>query len=122
MVNIIPSANAPVYLPSRVPDRLRSGDGAFSELLNQGQGPRPLNPARAAAIHKTASQLEAQFASQIFTAMFEGVEADPVFGGGHGEEMFRSFLIDEYGKAAQKRGALGLGAQIERQLRLADGG
>ena len=30
--------------------------------------------------------------------MFSGIKTDGLFGGGQGEEMFRSMMIDQYGK------------------------
>jgi Rod binding domain-containing protein len=63
--------------------------------------------ANAARIGK---QFEAQFVSQMFQHMFEGIKTDGMFGGGSGEEMFRSLLTDEYGKmVANKSGGSGFG-------------
>ena len=33
--------------------------------------------------------------------MFSGISTDGPFGGGEGEEMFRSLMIDQYGKAIE---------------------
>ena len=49
-------------------------------------------------VDKSAKDFEAMFFSQMFSTMFEGMEVDPVFGGGQGEKMFRSLLTQEYGK------------------------
>ena len=38
------------------------------------------------------------FLSQMFQYMFEGLDSDPVFGGGNAENMYRSLMVDEYGK------------------------
>lgn len=130
MVTILPRADAPVYQTSRLPARFRSngeGQDSFSSLLgpnggDQDEVQRPIRPERAAAIRKSSKELEAQFTTQMFNCMYEGVETDPEFGGGHGEEMFRSFLMDEYGKQAQKRGTMGLAPQIEKQLLMAERG
>ena len=85
--------------------------------------PPPLsapNPAKAA---KVGRQFEAQFVSQMFQHMFEGVKTDGIFGGGSGEEMFRSLLIDEYGKMVANRDDLsghgagfGIGAAVQKML------
>ncbi|CAA7623187.1 rod-binding protein [Magnetospirillum sp. SS-4] len=81
-----------------------------------------VNPATAA---KVGRQFEAQFVSQMFQHMFEGIKTDGVFGGGSAEGMFRSLLIDEYGKmvanrgsidASAKGGGFGIGAAVQKML------
>ncbi len=48
--------------------------------------------------------------------MFQGISTDGPFGGGQGEEMFRSLMLDEYGKEIVARGGFGLSASITKQL------
>ncbi len=48
--------------------------------------------------------------------MFEGISTDGPFGGGPGEEMFRSMMVDEYGKSIEQQGGFGLSSAITRQL------
>jgi len=48
--------------------------------------------------------------------MFSGISTDGPFGGGQGEEMFRSLLMDEYGKQVETQGGFGLSAAIQREL------
>ena len=67
-------------------------------------------------LRKVAEQFTGMFMSQMFSHMFEGVGTDTMFGGGQGEEMFRSVLVDEYGKAAAKQGAGGLTDKIMHAL------
>ena len=45
--------------------------------------------------------------------MFSGISTDGPTGGGQGEEMFRSMMIDQYGKAIEQRGGFGLAAASE---------
>ncbi|HEU0117845.1 MAG TPA: rod-binding protein, partial [Alphaproteobacteria bacterium] len=40
----------------------------------------------------------------------------PVFGGGHGEQVMRSFLVQEYGKIASKGGHLGIAAAVKNEM------
>ncbi len=66
---------------------------------------------------KAGRQFEAMYMSQMLKHMFEGIKTDGVFGGGNGEEMFRSLLIDEYGKmVANKGNGIGIGAAVQRTL------
>jgi Rod binding domain-containing protein len=67
-------------------------------------------------LRKAAVQFTGVFMSQMFSHMFEGIGTDTMFGGGQGEEMFRSVLTDEYGKEAAKQGAGGLTDKIMHAL------
>jgi Rod binding domain-containing protein len=68
------------------------------------------------ATKRAASQFESVFISQFLGSMFEGVSTDGPFGGGQGEAMFRSLMLDEYGKQIEKQGGFGLSSAITRQL------
>jgi len=65
---------------------------------------------------KTAQQFEGVLMSQMLNEMFEGIKTDGMFGGGPGEEMFRSLMIDEYGKQIAQHGGMGLTSAVTRQL------
>ena len=80
--------------------------------------PPPATPSNAtlAGAKKAGEDFEAFFLSQAFENMFSGVEADPVFGGGNGESIYRSLLIQEYSKVAAKNGTTGIGAEVTREI------
>ena len=85
-----------------------------SLAMSQGQG-MALNAKPAATMDemkKVAEKFTGMFMSQMFQHMFEGVGKDGLFNGGAGEEMFRSTLVDEYGKAAAKQGGRGMNDKI----------
>jgi Rod binding domain-containing protein len=65
---------------------------------------------------ETAEELEAMFLAQMIGHMFEGIETDGPFGGGHGEEMFRSMLFDEFGKAIARAGGIGIADAVQREI------
>lgn len=67
-------------------------------------------------IDKAAQDFEAMFATQMLQPMFEGIPVDPTFGGGHGEEIMRSFMLQEYGKIIAKGGRLGIAAQVKSEM------
>ncbi|MBF0392532.1 MAG: rod-binding protein [Alphaproteobacteria bacterium] len=81
---------------------------------------RPLRAPRAdgtpEGVKKAAQDFEAVFLAQMLGHMFEGIETDGIFGGGHGEQMFRSMMVDEYGKQMARRGGIGLADHIEREM------
>lgn len=74
------------------------------------------------AIRASAEEFEAVFVSQMLTHMFESVDIDPLTGGGNGEEVFRSLLVNEYGKTIAKSGGIGIADHVQREmLRLQEG-
>lgn len=75
--------------------------------------PHTTDPAQA---HKTAEDFEAFFLSQVFENMFAGVSTDPMFGGGNGETVYRSLLLQEYSKVAAKSGGLGIADAVQREM------
>lgn len=76
----------------------------------------PKAASTAAATKKAAQQFEGVLISQMLNGMFEGVKTDGMFGGGEGEDMFRSLMIDEYGKQIAAQGGLGLSANVTQEL------
>jgi len=61
---------------------------------------------------QAAEDFEAFFISQVTESMFQGIETDGMFGGGQAEKIYRSLLIDEYGKSVAKSGGVGVSDQI----------
>ena len=72
--------------------------------------------AQASAAQKTATDFEAFFLSQVFENMFSGVNTDPLFGGGNGENVYRSLLLQEYSKVAAKNGGVGIADAVQREI------
>jgi len=77
---------------------------------------RPQKGASPAETRKVAEDFEALFIGQMLKFAYAGVKVDPTFGGGHGEEMFRSVLLDEYGKSISRAGGVGIADQVYREL------
>ena len=69
-----------------------------------------------AKIDEAAREYEAVFLSQMLQHMFAGVETDPVTGGGHGEDIYRSFIVDEYGKLMSRAGGIGIADHVKREM------
>jgi Rod binding domain-containing protein len=70
----------------------------------------------AAEAEKAAQEFEAVFIGQMLSAMFESVRTDGPFGGGSGEMMFRSLMIDHYAKTIAGQGGIGLADQVKREI------
>ncbi len=80
------------------------------QQLQQGQ---PLAPNK---IREAAAEFEAVFLSQMLTHMFKGIEPDPLFGGGKGEEIYQSFMVDEYAKILTEAGGIGVPDHVAKEL------
>jgi len=80
----------------------------------QAKPPAPTGDASAA--EKAAKAYESVFISEFLGSMFQDIPTDGPFGGGQGEAMFRSLMLDEYGKQIESRGGFGLSAAITRTL------
>jgi len=80
--------------------------------------PLPTAPkgASLAKIRDTAQNFEAVFISQMIKPMFEGISSDTMFGGGAAEDMYRSLMIDEYGKSIAKSGGIGIADSVMGEM------
>ena len=67
-------------------------------------------------VRRAAQEFEAVFISQMMAPMFEGLESDELFGGGPGEDIYRSVLVEEYGKSIARAGGIGLSDVIQREI------
>lgn len=78
--------------------------------LSQGHAADPRK------VETAARDFEAVFISQMLSHMWAGIEVDQTFGGGHGEEMFRSMMIEEQGKMMARNGGLGLSDHVMKTM------
>ena len=67
-------------------------------------------------VKETAQKFESQFLAQMIGHMFEGVETDGPFGGGFGEEMFRSVMTDAMAQQMTRAGGVGVSAVVQREM------
>lgn len=72
--------------------------------------------AKRAKIKETSLNFEASFLSVMMQQMFEGVKTSEPFGGGQGEEMFKSVMADAMSKQVAKAGGIGLAPTVEREM------
>lgn len=85
-------------------------EGVTQTLANRAS---PLDgKTRPGEAEKAAESFEAFFISQMLSDMFSGIETDPLFGGGPGETVFRSLMIDEYGKSLASNGGVGIAENV----------
>ncbi|WP_309642812.1 rod-binding protein, partial [Phenylobacterium sp.] len=90
-----------------VPPSLAGGvptAASTAELAKRGQ------------IEKTAKDFEASFLSVMLNQMFAGVSTEAPFGGGNGEQMFKSFMSDAIAKQVVKSGGLGVSDSVAKEM------
>ncbi|MEA5114693.1 MAG: rod-binding protein [Geobacteraceae bacterium] len=68
------------------------------------------------AVSKVAMEFESLFIGMMLKSMRSTVGKDSLTGGGHGEEVYRSLLDQEYANAIASGSGLGLRKMIEEQL------
>lgn len=67
-------------------------------------------------ITQAAEQFESVFLSEMFNHMFSNVGTDATFGGGPGEDMWKSVLVQEYAKVVSRTGGIGVAEQVKREM------
>jgi peptidoglycan hydrolase FlgJ len=82
----------------------KSTAASAAELAKRGQ------------IKETAQNFEASFLSVMMQQMFEGVKTSEPFGGGQGEEMFKSVMAEAMAKQVTRAGGIGLAPTVEREM------
>jgi peptidoglycan hydrolase FlgJ len=94
-----------------------AADLELSQALSATRRAPVLTSAKnAAAADKAAKEFEAVFIGHMVSAMFEGVKSDGPLGGGYGETIFRSLMIDHYSKTIAEQGGFGLADQVKREI------
>ncbi len=65
---------------------------------------------------ESAQEFEAFFLTQMLESMYADMKPDAMFGGGQSEKIFRSFMLDEYGKMMANNGGIGIADNIMNML------
>lgn len=86
------------------------------DVLKGAQAPTLPKGSVPAEIRKAAEDFEATFISVLLQPVFASLETDGPFGGGHGEQAFKSFLVDAMAKQTVKAGGVGLADAVTRDL------
>lgn len=96
-----------------------AGDNAAEkarQLQRQGVSASGLSEKQRQQARKISQDFEGLFIGMMVKAMHDTVGQDKLTGGGHGEDVFRSMLDQEYVAAAVKRGGFGLAKLIEKEI------
>ncbi len=92
---------------------------ASLHLTRLGAAPTATAPRAASTAddaQRVGREFESMFLSQMLSPMFETIGTDGPFGGGHGEQMFRSLLVEEVGKKLARSGGIGIADQVAREV------
>ena len=95
------------------------GDGAAEkarQLQRQGAAGTGLSEKQRQQAKKVSQDFEGLFVGMMMKSMRETAGKDELTGGGHGEDVYRSMLDQQYTDAAVKRGGFGLAKQIEKEI------
>lgn len=65
---------------------------------------------------KAGDEFEAFFISTMLESMFAGIKTDGLGGGGHGEKVFRSLLLQEYGKTLAGHDGFGISDMVQQEI------
>jgi Rod binding domain-containing protein len=69
-----------------------------------------------AAALKSAQEFEGMMIAQMLEPMWAGLSTDGAFGGGVGEQVFRSMMVQEIGRSIAQTNGIGLADGIARSL------
>ena len=56
------------------------------------------------------------FLAQMMSHMFAGLSTDGLFSGGQAEQVYRSMLMNEYGRIAAGSGGIGIADQVMSEI------
>lgn len=91
-------------------------DLAPAALLPGGTGPAPGRDRGADPVRAAADAFEAQFLAQMLMPLFDTLATDGPFGGGFGEAMLRSVLVESFAGSMSAGGGFGISDAVHREL------
>ena len=68
-------------------------------------------------LRKQSIELESVLISKMIEPMFPDGKESGLYGGGHGSDIFRQMVIDQYSKTLAESNTLGLAENIEKDLK-----
>ncbi|WP_416899737.1 MAG: rod-binding protein [Minwuia sp.] len=96
----------------------------MSDFIDRANYPRnvvpatPADPVNAAQrrARETAEDFESVFISQMLQHMNMGIDPEGPFGGGKGEEAYKSLVAEKYGEAITEMGGIGIADAIYKEI------
>jgi flagellar protein FlgJ len=90
--------------------------GLSQQQLNAAQQPAPQGTSDPKKAGAAAESFEAFFIGQYLEHMFSGIKTEGMFGGGQGEKVYRSMMMQEYGKTLAANGGLGIADTVYKSI------
>lgn len=87
-----------------------------SPLTGAAASLSPLQARDEKDVDAVAKDFESVFISQMLGNMFTGDEANSYFGQGAAGDIYKSFLMNEYGKAISNAGGIGIASTVKQEL------
>ena len=88
--------------------------------LQAGKAALKRNPADSDLAQRTmlkaSEEFEALFISEMLAPVFEGLKTEGLFGGGSAEKIYKSLMVQEYGKAIARSGGVGIADTVQREF------
>ena len=91
------------------------------DTLNPVRAPSAVTARTPAEIRKTAEDFEAAFLSSMLQPIFNQLPTDGMFGGGQGEQAFKSLMVDAMARQMARAGGVGLSDAVARQMLIMQG-
>jgi Rod binding domain-containing protein len=86
------------------------------QLAKAGLSPSAQSSPAVGDADAAARDFEAVFIAQMFEQMFADLPTDGPMGGGTGERIFRSLMIQEVGRQMASQGGMGLAPMVKHEL------
>ncbi|HBA70994.1 MAG: flagellar biosynthesis protein FlgJ [Geobacteraceae bacterium GWC2_55_20] len=100
-----------------IPDSTDNAAAKARQLQRQNLSGDGLSKKQLLQAKKVSQDFEALVVGMMLKSMRETVGMDKLTGGGHGEEIYRSMLDQEYAAVSVKRGGgMGLAKMIEKDI------
>lgn len=100
-----------------IPDSNELATAKAQQLKKRADSVNGMSEKQLKQAKKVSQDFEALFVGMMIKSMRDTVpQKKTLTGGGHGEEVYRSMLDQEYATASVKRGGLGLAKQIEKDI------
>lgn len=84
--------------------------------MNQIGATGSLSPQQVQQVRQQAEELEGLFLNMLTKQMFSGIGADENFGGGFGEETWRSMQAEELANTMARSGGVGIADQLMGEM------
>lgn len=90
---------------------------SLSKLQSTASNGTSLSDVELERIDEAATEFEAVFLTEMMKPMFEGImQSNELFGGGKGEEVFKGFMLQEYGKMMAANGGIGISDAVRAEM------